>query len=146
MTRRQARTSARDPMLQKTLRSNAVFSGLSGVLLLAAAGPVGVWIGVSEPWVLRIIGAGLVGFCVALILLARSERPDPRLVLGATVADFAWVVGSAVLLAGFPDLLTTDGKVAVAGVAVIVAAFGIGQWVGLRGGRDRRRGETQPVD
>lgn len=119
-------------LLVRSLVSNAAFSGLSGLALLLGAGPLGSWTGVSEIWLLRAIGVGLVGFCAALILLARSEPPDRRLVLAATGADFAWVLGSAALLVGFPDLLTTAGKSAVGIVAALVAAFGVAQVVGLR--------------
>lgn len=115
-------------LLVRALAANAVFSGLSGLALLLAAG----WLGVPEPWILRALGAGLVAFAAGLALLARSARPRRDLVLAASVSDFAWVAGSAWLLVGFPDLLTSAGEAAVAVVAVLVAVLGAAQLVGLR--------------
>lgn len=124
--------SERPSLLVRVLAANAAFSGLSGLALVAAAGPVGCWLGVAEIWILRLLGIGLLGFCAGLLLLARSERPARGLVLAATASDFAWVAGSAVLLLGFPDLLTPAGNGAVAVVAVVVAGLGGAQVAGLR--------------
>lgn len=124
--------SSRPPLLRRALLANAVFSGLSGLGLLAAAGPVGGWIGVTETWILRGIGAGLASFAAALVALARSDRPRPALVLAASGSDFAWVLGSGAVVAGFPELLTPAGDIAVVVVAVVVAALGCAQIVGLQ--------------
>lgn len=43
-----------------------------------------------------------------------------------------WVVGSAVLLVAFPDLLSPMGEWAMAAVAVVVAGLACAQFVGLR--------------
>lgn len=127
----------RSTLLVRALAANAVFSGGSGLTLLAASGAAGTWLGVDETWILRALGGGLLAFAAGLFLMARSPRPSRPLVLAVSGADFAWVAGSAVLLLGFPDLLTPAGDVAVAAVAAVVAGLGGGQLVGLR---RRRRG------
>lgn len=118
--------------LDRALLANAAFSGASGLVLLVAAGPAGAWLGVPDPWLLRALGGGLVAFGAGLLLLARSDRPKRGLVVAASASDFAWVAGSVVLLAAFPDLLSAAGRAAVAGVAVVVAGLGGAQLVGLR--------------
>ena len=123
---------AADRLLVRSLAANAAFSGLSGLVLLLVPGPVGGWIGVPEAGWLRALGGGLLAFGAALAVLARSDRPDGAFVKAATAADFAWVGGSAVLLVGFPDLLTAPGRTAGGVVALLVAAFGCGQALGLR--------------
>lgn len=120
------------PLLVLALAANAVFSGLSGLMLLLAAGPVGGWLGVSGTGILRLLGVGLIGFGAGLFLLARSEPPGRGLVLAASASDFAWFAGSAVLLLEFPELLTPAGHAAVAAVAVVVAGLGGAQLLGLR--------------
>lgn len=125
-------SSERIPLLVRALTANAAFSGLTGIALVAAAGPAGGWLGVAETWILRLLGVGLLAFGAGLLLLARSERPARGLVLAASASDFAWVAGSAVLLLGFPDLLTPAGNGAVAAVALVVAGLGAAQVAGLR--------------
>lgn len=127
-----AREPARPALLGRALIGNAVFSAVSGLVLLLATEPAAAWLGVPEVWLLRSLGGGLVAFGAGLLLLARSDRPRRGLVVAASASDFAWVAGSALLLLGFPDLLTPDGRAAVAGVAVVVAGLGGAQLVGLR--------------
>lgn len=136
MKRRSAGRRRPPPLLVRALAANAAFSGISGLGLLVAAEPAGGWLGVSETWILRLLGAGLIGFGAGLLLLARSGRPPRGLVLAASASDFAWVVGSAVLLLAFPGHLTAAGAGAVGAVALVVGALGSAQLVGLR----RRRG------
>lgn len=124
--------SRRDTLLTRALAANAAFSGLSGLVLLAAAGPVAGWIGLEGGAWLRAIGAGLLLFAAALVGLTRSREPARRAVGAVTAADLAWVAGSALLLALFPDLLTTAGERTVGAVAVVVAALAAAQLLGLR--------------
>lgn len=129
-------------LLRWALGANAGFSGLSGLVLLLAAGPVGEWLGVTEPWILRGIGGGLVAYAVWLAALTREETPRRSLVVTASLADFAWVAGSVLLLVAGPQLLTPPGRWAVAIVAVVVADFGVVQLLGLwREARPSRTGD-----
>lgn len=125
-------TRSRSTLLPRALISNAAFSGLCGLTLLLAAGPVAGWLGPSADGFLRGLGAGLLGFAGGLVFLARSEAPPPALVLTATAADFAWVAGSAVLLVAYPDVLSRAGVWTVVVVALVVAVLGLAQLVGLR--------------
>jgi hypothetical protein len=131
-------------LLASAVSINAIFSSVSGVVLLASvpmlSGPIGV-----AGWILAAVGVGLVGFAVLLVWLSAAPR---RLAVGAPyvlVADVAWVLGAVVLLAGFPELLAPAGRVGLAAVSAVVAAIAVGQAVGLR-----RRGHgpmtaTSPV-
>lgn len=119
-------------LLNLALTSNAAFSGLSGLVLVLAAEPAARWLGVPQSPLLLALGFGLLAFAVGLAALARSPRPSRPLVMAATGSDFAWVVGSAVLLVGFPDLLSPAGELAVTAVALVVAGLGCAQVVGLR--------------
>lgn len=122
----------RSPILTRALVVNAAFSGSSGLALVVANDPAGTWLGVPDGRILLALGLGLLAFSAALVLLARSPRSRRPFVMAATASDGAWVFGSAVLLVGFPDLLTTAGNLTVGAVAVVVAALGIAQVVGLQ--------------
>lgn len=142
MKQRREERKRSSALLVRALAANALFSDLSGLALLLAAGTAARWLGVSEPWILRALGTGLVAFAAGVALLARSARPRRGLVLAASVSDFVWVAGSAWLLLGFPDLLTPAGEGAVAAVAVLVAVLGAAQLVGLR--EREPAGEREP--
>lgn len=119
-------------LLRRALLANAGFSGLSGLALLLAAAPLGQWIGVGQPWILRAIGSSLLLFAAVLVLLARADEPDRAPVIAVSGSDFAWVLGSIVLVAAFPEQLTVEGRWAVAAVALVVGGLGAAQLAGLR--------------
>ncbi|MDX1579602.1 MAG: hypothetical protein R3266_14045, partial [Gemmatimonadota bacterium] len=104
----------------------------SGLVLLVGAGPVAAWMGVSSAGLLRRLGLALALFAAGLAWIARAEPLPRALAVGATVSDAAWVLGSALLVLGFPDLLTEAGQWTVFLVAAVVAGLGTAQAAGLR--------------
>ncbi len=119
-----------DSLLRRALLGNAAFSTLSGLVLLAAAGPLERLTGLGPRWLLMAIGAGLLLFAVGLVADAR-RRPLGRRRAGVTIAmDFGWVAGSAVLLV--VGGLSSAGWWTVALVAEIVLALALLQTYGLR--------------
>jgi len=116
-------------LLRGALTANAVFSSVSGLVLAVFAVPLSDWLGVPT-WVAVALGVGLGLFGISVYSIARN--PKPGLVKQIIVSDVAWVVGSIVLLVGFPDALSTQGRWAVVVVALIVADFGLMQWLGLK--------------
>src|SRR5688500_10780105 len=121
---------SQDTFLRRSLQLDGVASGLTGVLLLVAAGPVSTLIGNAAPGVARLVGAGLVIYAAALLWNARRASVARGGVVGAVLLNIGWVIGSIVLIAFGP--LTTLGNVAVAAVAVAVLGFTVLEIVGLR--------------
>jgi hypothetical protein len=122
-------------LLRLTLRANASFSTVSGLVLAVAAPFLGPWLGIP-PLALAVVGLGLLPF--AWLLFRNAARTpinefEARFAVGA---DVAWVVGSAALIAFDPLGLTLAGRVAVVVIALCVADFALLQAVGL--GRLRR--------
>jgi len=110
------------PNLRTLLRANAVFAFSTGLLALAATGPVARSLGVAEHRLVSATGAGLLVFALALVVV--SGAPVARLVPAARVisaADIAWVVGSAAIIA--VGELTRTGDLVVAAIAAIVGLF-----------------------
>ena len=132
MTDGRKETGAETTLLVRALAANAGFSGLSGLVLVAAADPVAAWIGIEEVGWLRAVGVGLLLFAAGLVRLVRDEGRSRTGVLSVIAADAGWVVGSAVLLLAFPGLLSPAGEWAVAAVAVVVAGLACAQFLGLR--------------
>ncbi len=117
--------------LRTSLRGNALFSGLSGMLFLVAAQPIAMFLGIGQTWMLRAIGPGLILYAFWLVMIARRPTPDRREVWAAIGLDTAWVIGSAVWLIAGPIPLTLAGKWTVGIVADIVATFALLQFYGL---------------
>ena len=124
--------SGQATLLRRSLAANAGFSALSGIALIAFHGPLDRFIGLGLPWLLIVIGVGLLGFAALIGLNLRRPRISRTEAWLTVASDIAWVAGSAVILLGFPDLLDTGGKWLVGLVAVGVADFALLQTLGLR--------------
>jgi len=122
----------RSTLLQRALQGNAIFSGVSGLALTLDANPIARLLGVNAPAILMGIGVGLLLYAVMLFREAGQTPINRTFALTAVIADVAWVIGSAILLATnwVPFTITSWWIVAI--VADVVALFAILQYVGLR--------------
>lgn len=127
-------------LLRGALGANALFSFSTGLLLVGAPEWAATTLGDVTPWMLRLIGVGLLLFAAFLVWVARRPESRAAYALLATGADLGWVVGSAVLLV-FP-VLSSTGVGVVVGVAGVVLVFALLQGAGLRALTRNRRGTT----
>jgi len=116
-------------LLISALRANASFSATTGAILVVVSVSASSWLGI-ETWVSIGLGLGLIGFATLLVMLERD--PHPALVRAVILADAAWVVGAVMVIAVFPDLMSTDGLWALGIVSVIVADIAVAQYLALR--------------
>jgi hypothetical protein len=123
------RTADETSFLRRSLQLDGVASGLCGVLLLAAAGPVAPLMGLGGPGIARAVGALFVVFAAAVLWNAARATVSRGGALAAVVLNAAWVLGSAVVIVDGP--LTALGNVAVAAVAAAVLLFAVLEAVGL---------------
>jgi len=121
-----------DQSLRLALKGNAAFSLTSAALMLLAGPTVAGWLGLDAVWPLRAIGVGLVLFAVDLLHQAKQPVLQRWRAYGASAGDLLWVVGTAMLLVGWPELLAPGGRTLAIAVAVIVFVFGSWQWVSAR--------------
>ena len=119
--------------LRNALRSNAVFSTLSGATFLFAAPWIASRMGIGETLIVRAVGVSLLVFAAGLVLNASRTTVNRIEAWLAVTMDALWVAGSAVLIAF--QVLTLAGNWAVAVVADIVLIFAILQVLGLRKAR-----------
>jgi hypothetical protein len=119
-------------LLKNALFGNSAFSVISGVVCLLFSGAIASFLGLSAPWIILVLGVGLVVYGVEIFLAARAEPVNRSIATFAVYADLAWVLGSAILIFANLIPLTTGGKWAIAIVADIVLVFAILQYVGLR--------------
>lgn len=117
-------TSDNTSTIRTAFRANAAFSLVTGTVGLAAGGWVVDQLGLGEGLhiLVRLIGAGLLGF--AVLLLWEARQPAQRLVptaLQISVADFAWVLGTVALIVA--GVFSTRGAIIAGLIAVVVDAF-----------------------
>lgn len=136
MSRRHVQSSAGTQgarVLALALLGNALFSGASGALALAAAPAVAESLGTVPPVLVRLVGGGLLAF--AVVAAWQSRSPRPAWVRAIVIADLAWVGGSIGAVAVGGAWLSPDGARLVLLLAAVVAAFVALQTVGLRRAR-----------
>jgi hypothetical protein len=120
----------RQGLLKKALASNAVFSVVSGVVILSANRWLVKSFGLPEKVSLAVLGVSLIVY--AAILWFNARRPEIKITDAwvAVIMDVIWVVGSCALIFLVP--FSVGGKWVVALVAELVLAFAILQWLGIR--------------
>lgn len=123
--------------LRRVLIADAVISGTTGVLMLAAAGPLSRILGVPAS-LLTTAGVSLLPFMAFLIwLCTRASVPRPAIWI-VIALNLGWVLGSIALL--FADRLDPNrlGIAVILVQAIAVAGFAEMQYVGLRRSAEMR--------
>jgi hypothetical protein len=115
---------------RRVLLGNAIFSTISGLIMIVDAGPLSAFTGIEPPIVLRIVGIGLLLFAGSVWTAARQPVKAHELLMIA-ILDTVWVLGSIALLVGGWLPLTTAGQWTVGVIADLVATFAVLQFVVL---------------
>ena len=117
--------------LRKAIQANAVFSVVSGLLIVLAEPLVLGWLGLEDVGIWP-VGAMLIGFSGYLFWMSRNTRVPGALVQGVIFGDWAWVGGTALLVYLKASLFSGFGLFLLLDVAVIVSILAIMQTRGLR--------------
>lgn len=117
-------------LLRKTFVGNAVFSFLSGLAMLLWNDWVSEYVGVAYPFILIVVGVGLILFSIGIGMIARIRNVRKFIVWSIVVLDLLWVIGSGVLLG--MDVLTTVGNILTVVVASIVLFLALMQMIGIQ--------------
>jgi hypothetical protein len=131
-------TVSSDRLLRRTLWGNAVFSVISGAVLVVFAGPFAALAteaplavaGFDLAIVFELLGLGVVAFGLIAGWAASREILPRGLARAIFAADIAWVAGSALVL-----LMASWSTIGIAGIAVvalIVADIAVLEYLGLR--------------
>jgi hypothetical protein len=119
------------PFLRRAILADAIFSGVSAVLLTFGAGELAPWLNLPEA-LLRETGLFLIAYAALVGWLGTRQSMPKALVLIVIAGNAAWTVASIALLfsgAVAPNLL---GEAFVAIQAVAVGALAELQYIGLR--------------
>lgn len=117
--------------LRLVLAVDAAVTGVNGLAYLVAAGLLSDLLGPGET-PLRAIGIFLIGYGLAVGLLASRPRPAEPGTRAVIAANAAWAVASVVVVAAGLLTFTTLGAVWAILQALVVAAFAALQVAGLR--------------
>ncbi|RKH25427.1 hypothetical protein D7Y13_33135 [Corallococcus praedator] len=120
-------------LLRRALLLDGVASGAMGLLMAAAAGPLGPLLGL-EPGLLRAAGLGLIPFALLLGYLASRDTLPAWPVWFVVAVNGLWVVDSVLLMTHGPTTPTGLGMLFVAAQAAAVALFAALEYAGLRRG------------
>jgi hypothetical protein len=118
-------------LLRRTLSVNAWITTANAVAFLAGGHLLSPVFGLS-PAVLWLLGAGLLAFAAHAGYVARKETISRAEAMYFVAADSAYVVASAVVLLGFPGLMTGLGRLFFAAAADVVAILAVAEYAGLR--------------
>ena len=124
-------TTTHSNVLRPALQANGLFSAISGVVLAVLPTQVSSFLGLDMPGLINFLGAGLIGFAVALFWLAAEPKIRRSLALAVILLDIAWVADSILLLITDIVPLTAYGMWAIAIVSGIVAFLAALQSYGL---------------
>jgi hypothetical protein len=121
-------TTSSDSLLRMAMRVDAVLSGLCGVVLMAAAGPISGFTGFSKAAEFG-TGAVFVGYAVVVFLAAGLQRVRTA---GIATAVANVVFTAAAVIAVIELDLTTAGVVLTLASAVYTLVFADLQYLGVR--------------
>lgn len=117
--------------LRRAIQADAVFSGVSALLLVSAAGMLAPFLNLPEA-LLREAGLFLIAYTALVGWLGTRQSMPKALVVIVIAGNAAWTLASIALLfsgAVSPNLL---GETFVAVQAIVTGAFAELQYIGLR--------------
>ena len=117
--------SSQASLLRNTLRADAIFSGMSGLVFALAAVPVAEFIGISYPAALIIIGVGFFPWAYMVYRTATAEIANETAVRTIITLNIVWVIASYLFLLFAWSTLTVAGKWFVALQGEVVFLFGL---------------------
>ena len=118
-------------LLRRAIQADAIFSGVSAVLLTFGAAELAPWLALPEALV-RETGLFLIAYTALVGWLGTRQAMPKPLVLIVIAGNAAWTIASIALLfssAVTPNLL---GEAFVAMQAIAVGALGELQYIGFR--------------
>ena len=122
---------AADGLLRKALAANAEFCMVSGLGMAVFSRQAGGWIGAPTAVVL-IVGLSLIPWGALLWYFSRRDAIRRAEAWTALAGDEAWVIGTLILVLGFPTALNASGNAVAVLVALVVAVFAVLEFVGIR--------------
>lgn len=117
-------------LLRAALLGNAGFSVLSATIILFWRGGLIRWLGIPRDFGVLFLGIGLMVFALWLLLIATQTPIKLPAARTAVVMDLTWVAASIPVIVLAP--LTSQGRLVIAVIGLVVLCFALSQWAGIR--------------
>lgn len=119
------------PFLRRAIQADAIFSGVSAVLLTLGAGAFAPLLNLPEA-LLRETGLFLIAY-TALVGWLGTRQSMPKALVGIVIAgNAAWTLASIALLLSDAVTHNLPGEAAIAMQAIVPGALAELQYIGLR--------------
>ncbi len=115
--------------MKTALGLNAIFSALSGALLIAFHNTVADFFDVTNSDMFWVIGVTLIFFSGTIVY--EIKRQNALAILWIITQDLLWVIGSIVILVWQPFDLSVMGNYSIAAVALVVSLIALNQSMAL---------------
>ena len=115
--------------LQKALTINALFSSISGTLMILLNLQIAHLFGTTNNTVFWIVGIILIYFAITIWYEITKQRKFA--VLWIIIQDFLLVIGSIILIVLDPFKITQTGSLIIIIIAIIVLGIGLNQYKSL---------------
>lgn len=116
--------------LQKALKANALFSSISGIIMILLNSQIAHLFGTNNNTVFWIVGLILIYFTITIWYEIKKQRK--LAVLWIIIQDYTWVIGSFLLIIINPFQITQIGNFIIGIIALIVLCMGINQMIALK--------------
>ncbi|NTY58297.1 hypothetical protein [Mycolicibacterium sphagni] len=128
MTTALSTTASTDSLLRLAMRADAVLSGLAGIALMAAAGPLSEFTGFSKA---AEFGTGVVFVMYAIVVFAAAGLQRVRTAgIATAIANIVFTVAAVVAVLALD--VTTAGVVVTLASGVYTLVFADLQYLGVR--------------
>ena len=124
-----------DNLLRRAIQVDSLVSAVSGLVLMAGAGPLAGFLGVGAPTALVATGILFLLYALTLWQISAREPVNPRLAYVPLTLNALYVIGSVLLLVSGWLPLTAAGYWTIGVAAAIVAILAEVQYYGLRRAR-----------
>lgn len=121
-----------EALIRRTLKINAAFSALGGLLMLDFAEAITRSMGSFPVLITQVVGAALVLFALDVLWVATRKTLSATFVKLIYAADVAWVLATPVVMMVFQNQLSLWGHLLLVDVAIAVLAFAWFEGKGLR--------------
>ena len=118
--------------LRIVLKSNALFSGCTGLLCLTMPNFWSSLMNITPVFIFYILGIGLLLFAAFVAYTAIPQKLSLTLIYTIIIQDALWVLMSSVLLTLQPFQISVFGNYLMFAIMLIVALFGFLQYIGIR--------------